>query len=234
MIPKKIHYCWFGEKPLPKEVKKCIASWQKYCPDYEIIQWNESNFDINSNKFMLEAYKQKAWAFVSDYARLKIVYEQGGIYLDTDVEMLKNVDFLLKNQCYLGIGAAEKLCNTGLGFGAEPHNVIILKMLNEYNNIAFLKENIKVLACPYLNHKVLKEIGYEFKDDIVRLDSVTVFPPRFFDPYGENKNLLCKDTISIHHYSASWLGGKVRLKRKMISIIGEGNILKIKKMLKKE
>ena len=90
MIPKIIHYCWFGGKELPIEVKKCIASWRKMCPDYEIIRWNESNFDVGQHPFVREAYKAKVWAFVSDYARLKVVYDNGGIYLDTDVETLRN------------------------------------------------------------------------------------------------------------------------------------------------
>ena len=107
MIPKKIHYCWFGKNPLPADVKKCIESWKKYCPDYEIIEWNESNFDITQNPFMKAAYENKAWAFVSDYARLKVVYDNGGIYLDTDVELLKSLDSLLENPCYLAIQQKE-------------------------------------------------------------------------------------------------------------------------------
>ncbi len=93
MIPKMIHYCWFGGKPLPKDVLDCIKTWKKYCPDYEIKRWDESNFDVNSHPFMKAAYEAKAWAFVSDYARLKVVYDNGGIYLDTDVELLKNLIF---------------------------------------------------------------------------------------------------------------------------------------------
>lgn len=116
MIPKMIHYCWFGGKPLPKDVLDCIKTWEKYCPDYEIKRWDESNFDVNSHPFMKAAYEAKAWAFVSDYARLKVVYDNGGIYLDTDVELLKKPDFLLENQCYIGIQQPESLCTTGLWF----------------------------------------------------------------------------------------------------------------------
>ena len=103
MIPKVIHYCWFGNKPLPKEVKKCIESWKKYAPDYKIIQWNESNFNVHQHPFMDAAYKANAWAFVSDYARLKIIFDNGGIYFDTDVEVLKKPDFLLNNSFYIGV-----------------------------------------------------------------------------------------------------------------------------------
>ena len=111
MIPKVIHYCWFGGNPLPKDVKKCIKSWKKYAPDYEIIEWNEYNFDINCHPFVKTAYEAKAWAFVSDFARLKVIYDNGGIYFDTDVELVKNPDFLLENQCYIGVQQSGHLCN---------------------------------------------------------------------------------------------------------------------------
>ena len=94
MIPKMIHYCWFGGNPLPDEVKKYMETWKKYCPDYEIKEWNERNFDVNQNQYCSEAYEAKKWAFVSDYARLKILYEHGGIYMDTDVEVCKPLDHL--------------------------------------------------------------------------------------------------------------------------------------------
>ena len=103
MIPKKIHYCWVGGNSKPPLVKKCIQSWKKYCPDYEIIEWNESNYDISKNIYMKQAYEAKKWAFVTDYMRLDIIYEHGGIYLDTDVELIKNIDDLLSNEAFAGI-----------------------------------------------------------------------------------------------------------------------------------
>ena len=118
MIPKIIHYCWFGGNPLPMDVKKCIESWKEKCPDYEIKCWDESNFDVNAHPFTKAAYEAKAWAFVSDYARLRVVYDNGGIYLDTDVELLKNIDFLLPYEGYIGVQQAGCYCTTGLGFGA--------------------------------------------------------------------------------------------------------------------
>ena len=98
MIPKVIHYCWFGGNPLPEEAKRCIESWKKYCPDYKIIEWNENNYDVNSNEYMKSAYKEKKWAFVSDYARIDVVYKYGGIYMDTDVELVKGLDNLLNDR----------------------------------------------------------------------------------------------------------------------------------------
>ena len=124
MIPKVIHYCWFGNNPLPFEVKKCIDSWKKICPDYEIKRWDETNFDVYQNDFIKSAYESKAWAFVSDYARLKIVYDEGGIYLDTDVELKKSLDELRKNEGFFAIQQEGHYCATGLGFGAKKENEI--------------------------------------------------------------------------------------------------------------
>ena len=118
MIPKKIHYCWFGRGELSAKAKKCIKSWKKYCPDYEIIEWNEDNFDVNQNEYTKKVYAEKKYAFLSDFARLKIIYEQGGIYLDVDVEVVKSFDDLLSSKAYFGFESNE-YANTGAGFGAE-------------------------------------------------------------------------------------------------------------------
>lgn len=236
MIPKKIHYCWFGKNPLPADVKKCIESWKKCCPDYEIIEWNESNFDITQNPFMKAAYENKAWAFVSDYARLKVVYDNGGIYLDTDVELLKSLDSLLDNPCYLAIQQRGRLVNTGLGFGAEKGSVMIQKMLEEYENNAFSLEKRDALACPNLNSKSVRELCGEYAlDEITSFEDVKVFPPQYFDPYapGDAKNLLNDDTYSIHHYSASWTSNKQKFKRKIVRLIGQDRIYKIKQRMHK-
>ena len=163
MIPKVIHYCWFGNNPKNKDVEKCMASWKKFCPDYEIIEWNESNFDINCIPFVKQAYDAKKWAFVTDYARLKIIYENGGIYLDTDVELLKPLDDLLKLDAYVGLQSAEYI-NTGLGFGAEKENEMIYEMMIDYNSRHFLAENCETIACPILNTKILVKHGYEFSN----------------------------------------------------------------------
>lgn len=226
MIPKKIHYCWFGGNKLPADVKKCIKSWKKYCPDYEIIEWNESNFDIDCHPFVRSAYDAKAWAFVSDYARLKVIYDHGGIYFDTDVELLKNIDFLLENKFYIGVQQCELLCTTGLGYGAEKNNLLVEKMLMEYDGLKYSKDSMTQLACPYLNSKVMKEFGYEYSQEQVNNNGILVLPPKFFDPIapGNFPNLLCNETISIHHYSASWTSTTNRLRRKVIRMIGDKNI----------
>lgn len=230
MIPKVIHYCWFGGKELPLDVKKCIKSWERFCPDYEIKRWDESNFDVMEHPFLKAAYEAKAWAFVSDYARLKIVYENGGIYLDTDVELLKNLDFLLNNSCYIGIQQAELLCTTGLGFGAEKLNPVVCKMLQKYDSIIFGEQEKIKIACPWLNNEVIKSIGSVDTNNITYLRGVTVYPPRYFDPLstGNTANLLCADTVSIHHYAASWVSSRQRWKRKVARFLGVKNVQRLK------
>lgn len=238
MIPKKIHYCWFGGNKLPKDLKKCIKSWKKKCPEYEIVKWDESNFDIRCSKFISDAYDAKAWAFVSDYARLKIIYENGGIYLDTDVELLKNLDQLLDNNCYFATQQADQKINTGLGFGAIKGHKFLYELLKDYENYEFNNDRREELACPILNTKVLEEHGYKYSEKISYINNidVKVFPPEYFDPIapGDSKNLLCNDTISIHHYSATWTNKKNIIKRKIIRLIGQNRINKIKKIIRRK
>lgn len=231
MIPKTIHYCWFGKKDLPPEAKRCIASWKKICPDYDIIRWDENNFDVNQNPFIKAAYETKKWAFVSDYARLKVVYDNGGIYLDTDVELRKNLDSLREHGCYIGIQQNEFLCTTGLGFGATKSNPVVLKMLESYDDLTFSESHTLELSCPRLNNAVIRSYGLVSNTEITDLPEVTVYPPQYFDPYG-GKNLLCDETYSIHHYAASWTSEKNQFKRKIARWIGQDNIISIKSLLK--
>ena len=231
MIDKKIHYCWFGGKELPKDVKKCIKSWKSKCPDYEIVRWDETNFDINCCEFVKEAYKNKAWAFVSDYARLKIIYENGGIYLDTDVEILRSLDGLLENDCFLAQQQDGNYINTGLGFGAQKGSNIIKKMLDIYNTVAFDNNKKIELACPILNTRIIKK-DCKYKENEISIfnDNVKIYPPKYFDPLapGQTKNLMCEETYSIHHYSASWMKLENRIKRKIVNIIGQDRINALK------
>lgn len=237
MIPKKIHYCWFGRKPLPNDVKKCIKSWKKYAPDYEIIEWNEDNFDVNCHPFSKAAYENKAWAFVSDYARLKIIYDNGGIYLDTDVELIKSLDEVLKCHCFVGCQQNQHLIATGLGFGAEKGHAMIAAMLDEYDSISFNFEKRREFACPFLNTAAFEKHEYLSSEGIVEVNGATVFPPEYLDPYpsgaGDGKIKMTDNTISIHHYSASWTTGKNRWKRKFARFIGEDKIIRLKNIIKR-
>lgn len=208
MIPKTINYCWFGGKPLPKLAKQCIASWRKHCPDYEIKEWNESNFNLNGCNFVKEAYEAQKWAFVSDYARLKIIYEEGGIYLDTDVEVIKKLDAFLENKCYLG-EETSGFVNTGLGFGAEKGSPIIKEMLDMYEDKHFklADGSYDMTPCPRLNTTPLSKHGYAFSGkQIWKGENVTVYPPEYFCPinYETGKKSITANTYSIHLYNASW------------------------------
>ena len=208
MIPNVIHYCWFGGNELPDLAKNCIESWKKYCPDYEIIEWNESNFDINCCDFVKEAYHAKKWAFVSDYARLKIIYDNGGIYLDTDVELIKTLDSLLNEKCFFG-EETPGLVNTGLGFGAEKQHRVLQLLLNEYEGHHFILADgtCDMEPCPTKNTRPLTKYGYKFSgENIWRSNEFVVFPPEFFCPidYTTKVKTITNNTISIHLFNASW------------------------------
>lgn len=231
-IPKTIHYCWFGGKKIPNLSRKCIKSWKKYCPEYEIIQWDESNFDFNCNTFVKEAYESKNWAFVSDYARLKIIYENGGIYFDTDVEVLRSIDSLLENECFMGVQQNDKLIATGLGFGAMPKNKMVKCMLDQYENIIFDERKKREFACPYLNTNAFNIYGFNYKNEIQEIGGAKIYPPKYFDPIspGKSIDLKCDDTFSIHHYSSSWTSLTNRVKRRVSTLIGQSKINNIKRI----
>ena len=136
-IPKVIHYCWFGKGKMPALAEKCIKSWKKYCPDYKIVCHTEDSFDITQNRYAKEAYEAKKWAFVSDYARLKVLFDEGGIYFDTDVELIKPIDSLIEQYGYMGFDDND-LVSTGLGFACEKGNKLVGALLSDYNDISFL------------------------------------------------------------------------------------------------
>lgn len=236
MIPKVIHYCWFGGKPLPGTARKCLKSWKKICPDYEIKRWDETNFDVNQHPFIASAYKAGAWAFVSDWARLKVLFENGGIYLDTDVKLLKSLDELLDNQCYIGVQQAGHLCNTGLGFGCAKASPVVQEMLSKYDGIVFDWASCKDLACPYSNDAVVRAHGYSGDGfgEVAKLEGLTVYPCRYFDPIapGDSQNLMCDETISISLYANSWGSEADRLRRQLINILPSGFVASMEKVLR--
>ena len=208
MIPKKIHYCWIGGNPLPESAKKCIKSWKKYCPDYEIIEWNETNYDFTKVPYMKEAYEAKKWGFVPDYARLDIIYTHGGVYMDTDVEMVRSFDPLLKLPGFAGFQDAEQV-NFGHGFGAEPGNPVIKALMDSYENIHFLKKDgtPDLTPSPRLNTDTLVETcGLAANGTYQELDGMTVFPTEYFCPKSFSDGVIrkTKNTCSIHHFDASW------------------------------
>lgn len=216
MIPKKIHYCWFGGNPLPDDVKRYIESWKKYCPDYEIIQWDESNYNVHKNRYVEQAYKNKKWAFLTDYARLDIVYEQGGIYLDADVELIHGLNDLLKNKCYMGMEQIGTV-NTGLGFGAEAKHPFLRKNMLPYEENEYEREDGKFIPpiCVRVTTKLLKNSGLVEENKIQNIEDVTIYPTDYFCPLkmGTNKITITTNTYSIHHYAASWYTGNAVIRK---------------------
>ena len=187
MIPKKIHYFWFGGAAKPVSVISCIESWRQYCPDYDIIEWNESNYDFLKNEYMSYAYEQKKWAFVTDYARLDIVYQYGGIYLDTDVELIRSLDGMLSQKVFFGFEKSsekEHFVATGLGFGAEPGAEILSSMMKDYEKESKLTRNGKLqfIPCPQVNTRTLRRCGLENEDRDQLIGEIMIYASDVFCP----------------------------------------------------
>lgn len=208
-IPKIIHYCWFGKGTKPAIIKRCINSWKKYCPDYDIIEWNENNFDIESNVYCKTAYDAKKWAFVSDYVRLKVLYEYGGIYMDTDVELIKSLQSFMMYDCFLGF-QHEKYVSNGLVTGAVKFHPFIAGNLKVYENMNFSDESdsFKLIVCQEYTTNILKKHGLKVPCDgsVQKLDKIIVFPPEYFCPYDHRTFTMNKteNTVAIHHFASSW------------------------------
>lgn len=223
MIPKVIHYCWFGGKPLPPLAEKCIASWKKFLPDYEIKRWDESNFNVNIIPYTAEAYQAKKYAFVSDYARFWILYKYGGIYFDTDVELIRPIDDIISKgpfmgcECYLS-GMAISLnhesevgsgVNPGLGMGVTCGPSLFNELLNIYAKLSFKrnKEGLPNLTVVDITSNLLHKKGLQDSNCIQFVDGVFVYPAEYFNPINviTKRIKITENTRSIHHYMASWI-----------------------------
>lgn len=198
-IPRKIHYFWFGGGVKSSKVKKCIESWKKFCPDYEIIEWNESNYDYKKHPFMIKAYEDKKWAFVSDYARLDVLYEYGGIYLDTDVEIIKNIDDLLENHAYIGFERKD-LLGDGQGFGGEKGFPLFKEMMAVYDGLD------EYIESPKLRTEVCVSHGLKLDGSRQTIDGMEIYPVDVFCPKNFKTGIVqvTTNTKSIHHFDASW------------------------------
>ncbi len=218
MIPKIIHFCWFGGKPKPKLAEMCMKSWKRFCPDYAIKEWNETNYDISAAPlYVQQAYAAKKWAFVTDFVRLDVVYNHGGIYLDTDVELLKNIDFLLDNTAYFGF-EDENLINTGLGFGAEKGAGILKELMDDYRDAPFIRADgsFDLTPCPKRNTKIFLRHALRQDNSKQLLDGkIKILPPLFLCPVNDSTGIktITAETVSIHHFAASW-ETKTRILRK--------------------
>lgn len=235
LIPKIIHYCWFGEHSKPETVLKMIESWKKILFEYEIIEWNETNCNINkSPNFVVEAYKRKKWAFVSDYFRLKALYEYGGIYLDTDVEVLRSFTNLLANDFFMGFEDSEHLCTATIG--SSKNNLIILKFMERYETYTFNETPNSKLFYDYLVGNHTPDIHKEFKIN----DYSVIYPVEYFSPknFFKKKFIIPEACYSIHHYDGTWKSKKQRLKdfllRVFYKFFGEQKVKKVKKYINKK
>lgn len=217
MIPKQIHYCWFGKGEKTKLVKKCIASWKRICPDYEITEWNEENFDLDQHPYLRWCYDNRKWAFLSDMARLFIIEKNGGIYFDTDVELLKRPDVLLMFDAFYGFENEEKIA-TGLGFGAKVEHETIKKMLDVYMKIEKNDDgSYPIIVCPALNTEALIPLGLKLNGKRQNIAGAEILPVDFLNPYNDQTGVLKKtdNTISVHWYSKGWLDRKTILRSKI-------------------
>lgn len=206
MIPKVIHYCWFGGNQIPEEAKYYISTWKKYCPDYQIKEWNESNFDLNSNTYVKEAYDCKKWAFITDYVRLYVLYNYGGIYMDTDVEVLRNLDEFLENAAFSGF-EREDAVPTGI-MAAEAGNDFVGKLLDEYKCIHFINSDGSMDFTTNVDRITATAVNYGLllNNKKQTIDTFTFYPKDYFCPKSSRtlELKLTKNSATIHHFAGSW------------------------------
>jgi len=240
MIPKIIHYCWFGGNPLPQLAKECIASWKKYLPEYELVEWNESNFPFAQFPFAQEALENRKFAFVSDVCRLYAIKEFGGIYMDTDVEVLKPLDAFLHHAAFSGF-ENDDFVPTGIMAG-EKNSQWATDLLQYYDNRSFIKENgdLDMQSNTFIISEMMKEKGFIMNNKFQEIEGyVTFYPNDFFCPksYVTGSIDLTQNSHCIHHFAKSWIPLKYKwrniIKLKMIKLFGYNNIQKLVALFKK-
>lgn len=223
MIPKVIHYVWVGGKPLTPLAEKCIASWKKYCPDYEIKRWDESNFDVNQNQYCKEAYENKKWAFVSDYIRLKVLYDEGGIYMDTDVEVIKPLDLFLDHDAFSGYEDYDSI-PTGI-MASQKHGKWIEELLKDYDKKTFVNKDgsfnmeTNVVQITNTTRKMFPQIV--LNNEFVDVHDVVFYPKDYFCPIDAMtlKKKVTSNTHTIHWFAGSWITPQQKRKKTIKKIL---------------
>ena len=217
IIPRKIHYIWIGGNSLPYEFQKNIESWKYYNPSYEIIRWDESNYDFRKNDYMRLAYDKGLYGFSSNYARLDILNQYGGIYLDTDVEAVSNLDMLLRDKTFFNMGCADRV-NMGCGFGTVSHQKIIQDILNQFGNCS---ENMTKRPFHNFIHPILKKYGFEIINFYQKINRIVLYPSDIMSPLTIEgmANNFSKNTVSIHRESGTWMSKEEKQKAKDLNKI---------------
>jgi mannosyltransferase OCH1-like enzyme len=239
MIPKVVHYCWFGKGEMPKLAIKCIKSWEKYLPDYQLKLWNEDNFDLTINSYLSEAYHARKYAFVTDYVRLYVLYYEGGIYMDIDVEVIKNFDSFLTLPGFTGF-EDEKYVPTGI-MASEKHNLWVREQLNYYSDRHFIlpdgtydmTTNTRIIS------GIMQSNGFKLQNSYqVYQNCMHVFPNDYFCPLKFGKVILTDNTHCIHHFASTWNPGSRKLKKLFLKKILGGsltyNLVKLKRKILKQ
>ncbi len=223
MMQPTIHYCWFGGNPKSPIIEKCIASWRKYFPDSEIIEWNEDNFDVQCNLYVRQAYEAKKYAFVSDYARFWILEKYGGLYFDTDVEVIRSFGDLLDSEALSGFETPEFVAPGLVLYAKNPHHPIIRDAKEWYEQASFLDENgerIKINVCGMFTN-ILKSHGFCPNNQLQTCGGMTLYPTDYFCPYNDAMGVLkkTKNTYCIHWYAKSWMSPGRILRNRITRII---------------
>ena len=249
MIPKVVHYCWFGRNPLPVSAQKCIDSWRRFLPDYEIKEWNEDNFDVNIIPYTQQAYEAKKYAFVSDYARFWILYHYGGLYFDTDVEVIRTFDDIIARGPFMGIETSalwdgKPMVAPGLGLGVEACHPFYEKMLKLYVTLEFRKtdgsfDNATIVS--YTTRELYAH-GMKASDDLQEVDGILIYPADYFCPMDSTTGIttITDRTVSIHHYDCSWMNHQSmsfrlhQIKNVVFRLLGRKNASLINRLLHKK
>lgn len=227
MIPKTIHYCWFGGKALPRSARRCISSWKKFFPDYSIQEWNESNFDVNIIPYTSEAYAAKKYAFVSDYARFWVLHEYGGVYFDTDVEVIRPMDDIIAKGSFMGMEKKtqekQKLLyvNPGLGLACPPRHGLWKNIISHYQTLEHFLPEEQGTVCTITTAILEKRSGTPLTDSIQEIAGATIYPAEYFCPQAMMgaPTELTEKTRSIHHFDCTWLPAHIRLRGRLKGFI---------------
>lgn len=241
MIPKTIHYCWFGKTPLPTFAKECIKSWRKYLPDYEIKEWNEESFNVNIIPYTKEAYESKKYAFVSDYARFWILYNYGGLYFDTDVEVIKPMDDIIKKGAFMGCECEAQAGTTacavapGLGLGCNPGLKFYKEILEKYESLHFVNKDGSYNLTTIVDYTtdLLCKHGLQNVNEIQQVGDIYIYPVDYFCPISvhDGKLRITSNTRTIHHYAQSWQSPIRKYGRKIVLMLGGERLKKIIKRI---